>query len=380
MQSGQLLAGAPGKIADEQTLAALPMVNSGNTTISDSGDSAQTALPAAVIGPTISSANDNDLHRGKTTDPVGASLLSADAGSLTTLTGEAASLGVLQSAAVADQQVTSGVTSQVTPTVGVLGQQSSVLAELSQAAVSPASDAVKLAMQQSDVLDQSNAFDGTALELESLEAQAMAVDAEAQQVEIANARAMLGSRVTQDGFSEPANMFHATASGIVAAPVSQRSEPGISIPVAPQLVPLNSGNADEALLDNVQWMIGENVRNATLSVTPAGMGQISIKVDMEGEQVSVSIVASQGATREALDAALPRLREQLMLQGHESVRVDIGDGRSEHSRTNEEGKRFMSNSNQNATSEEGESDAYAGSENQQPAHAYVRRGLVDAYA
>ncbi|MEE9320389.1 MAG: flagellar hook-length control protein FliK [Granulosicoccus sp.] len=426
MQSGQLLAGAPSELTNGQTLSALPLVDSGKTALSDSGESAdslisglqnqvRTTLPVAVttgfskqspyetasavtlttpvlsaataletsekpvIGTAVSPANVDDVQREKTAGAVSVGILSAGGGSLTTMTGEAESKAALQPSETADQQVTSGVTSQVVSAVGTLGPQSSELTELSKTPMASAAGAVNPALQQSDVLDQSNAFGGAAVGQEPFETESMAVDSEAQQVEVANVPAMVGSKAVQDGFSEPANMFHATASGIVAAPVSQRSEPGIQLPVAPQLVPLSSGNADEALLDNVQWMIGENVRNATVNVTPAGMGQISIKVDMEGEQVSVSIVANQGATREALDAALPRLREQLMLQGHESVRVDIGDGRSEHSRSYEEGKRFMGNSNQKFINEEGERDAYAGSEDQQPVHAYTR-GLVDAYA
>jgi hypothetical protein len=73
------------------------------------------------------------------------------------------------------------------------------------------------------------------------------------------------------------------------------------------------------------------------------------------------------------------LREQLILQGHESVRVDISDGRSDHSRTNDENRRFMGGSNNHVTGEEGEREAYAAGTEQRPVQGRSR-GLVDAYA
>jgi len=52
---------------------------------------------------------------------------------------------------------------------------------------------------------------------------------------------------------------------------------------------------------------------------------------MEGDSVSVSIVASQAASRELIDAMVPRLREQLASQGHETVHVDVStDSDGEH--------------------------------------------------
>jgi flagellar hook-length control protein FliK len=82
-------------------------------------------------------------------------------------------------------------------------------------------------------------------------------------------------------------------------------------------------------------MVGEGIQNATVSVTPSGMGPITVKIGVENDQMSISIVATQANTRDALEAALPRLREQLgSTQGLESVRVDVSDGRSDQSKSN----------------------------------------------
>ncbi|MFK7855406.1 MAG: flagellar hook-length control protein FliK [Granulosicoccus sp.] len=136
------------------------------------------------------------------------------------------------------------------------------------------------------------------------------------------------------------NMFQALPGGIITAPVVQRSEPSANLlPNAPFTVPLMNPDADESLASNVKWMMADGVKNAVVNLSPSGMGPISVQVEIENKQMNVSIIAAQGATREALDAMLPRLRDQLGTQNLESVRVDISDGRSENTR-NFNGQQF----------------------------------------
>lgn len=175
------------------------------------------------------------------------------------------------------------------------------------------------------------------------------------------------------------NMFHATASGIVTAATSTRSEPTNATPLAPHLVPMMTARTDESLAENVRWMVGENIRTVTVNVTPSGMGPISINVVMESDQMNVSIVASQSATRDALDAAMPRLREHLQMQLNENVRVDVSDGRS-----GQPEQRSGKQADAQGTRPGGE--LIAEDEGQQSAQvtsmstAFEPRGLIDAYA
>lgn len=150
------------------------------------------------------------------------------------------------------------------------------------------------------------------------------------------------------------NMFLPVTGGIVTAPVMQRTDAVTATPVsAPFELPLMAEDADVAMAGNLKWMAKEGVQNATVTVSPAGMGPISIKVGMEQDQMSVSIVASQHTTREALDAMLPRLREQLAGQGHESVKLDVSDGRGEQSRGGN-GQMFAGTRNPSDTWAQGE--------------------------
>ena len=155
------------------------------------------------------------------------------------------------------------------------------------------------------------------------------------------------------------NMFQAISGGTITAPQLSRGDTLTSNAVlAPFTVPLQSEAADESLTSNIKWMLGDGVRNAVINIAPSGMGPISVSIDMNNENTNVSIIATQGATREALDAMLPRLREQLGAQGFENVRVDIADGRNENARGNSNQQQSTQSYNEfsNAEQSTGQSD------------------------
>lgn len=151
-----------------------------------------------------------------------------------------------------------------------------------------------------------------------------------------------------------ANTFHALNGGIVTAPIASRVE-GTAVSTqpanAPFTMPLLSKDADATMASNIRWMVNEGVRQAVVNVSPSGMGPISVQIEMENEQLNVSILAAQGSTREALDALLPRLREQLMVQGHENLRLEVSDGRSDSSR-NGNGQQLSEQSSDNFSNDD----------------------------
>ena len=128
------------------------------------------------------------------------------------------------------------------------------------------------------------------------------------------------------------NMFLAASNGIVAAPNPARMTAGSSLVLAPTEMQMSPDIQDQALVGNVRWMVNEGISNATINVSPGGMGPISVQLTMEGEKMSVSFFAGQAATREALDMAAPRLRDHLQSQGLDQVRVEVSDSRSDNSR------------------------------------------------
>lgn len=179
------------------------------------------------------------------------------------------------------------------------------------------------------------------------------------------------------------NMFHPGGGGIVAAaPLASGGAEGVA-PVAPRSVPLTGTAADAALAANVRWMVDGGVRDARVNVSPAGLGPLSIRVSLEGEALSVAIVASQGAAREALEAMVPRLREQLAAHGHEGVQVDVSGGRGGEERAAADAERrdgaTRGGDARSAVADDGAATGSAAAGDGRGAGRGVASGLIDAW-
>lgn len=72
---------------------------------------------------------------------------------------------------------------------------------------------------------------------------------------------------------------------------------------------------NEALGDRILWMAGSRIGNADIQLHPAEMGPLRIQVSVEDGATSVTFQAQNPVTREAIEQALPRLREALSEQG-----------------------------------------------------------------
>jgi flagellar hook-length control protein FliK len=62
-------------------------------------------------------------------------------------------------------------------------------------------------------------------------------------------------------------------------------------------------------------MAREGVQQAELRLNPAHLGPVEVRLSMQNEQTSVTFIASNSAARDALEQALPRLRESFNENG-----------------------------------------------------------------
>jgi flagellar hook-length control protein FliK len=85
----------------------------------------------------------------------------------------------------------------------------------------------------------------------------------------------------------------------------------------------------KVLSSRVVWMAREGVQQAQLRLNPANLGPVEVKLHMNNDQVNVSFVAQHAATRDALEQALPRLRESLQENGMNLADADVSDQTSE---------------------------------------------------
>lgn len=81
----------------------------------------------------------------------------------------------------------------------------------------------------------------------------------------------------------------------------------------------------QEMASRVKWMVNSQVRSAELKMNPAQLGPIEVKISVVNDQTTVMFTAQHGAVREAIDSAIPRLREMLGDNGMNLVDVDVSD-------------------------------------------------------
>ncbi|WP_031435474.1 flagellar hook-length control protein FliK [Methylomarinum vadi] len=88
------------------------------------------------------------------------------------------------------------------------------------------------------------------------------------------------------------------------------------------------------LSDKIVWMHKQNIPSAELNLNPRHLGPVSIRVDVHQEQTSVAFTTHHAVVKEAIEAAIPRLREMLGSQQLNLVNVDISQQHSEQRQGN----------------------------------------------
>lgn len=79
--------------------------------------------------------------------------------------------------------------------------------------------------------------------------------------------------------------------------------------------------------NQVVWMANQNVSTAEIRLNPAHLGPIEVRIDVRDEVINVALSSRHAVVREAMETALPRLREMLENNGMNLADADIS-GRS----------------------------------------------------
>jgi len=129
-------------------------------------------------------------------------------------------------------------------------------------------------------------------------------------------------RMGADGQADlPASIPNA----IHGPPASHASSTFVA-PAAPIHLSLTVANPQwaEALGNAVMRMTAEKLVEATLTVSPAELGNISVKIDLEGRQVSVSFLVGNAEVHRAVEASLSRLQEMMAQSGLSLGQSSVG--------------------------------------------------------
>jgi flagellar hook-length control protein FliK len=146
-----------------------------------------------------------------------------------------------------------------------------------------------------------------------------------RQPEMASVMATL-KRLTVQGKSAPADTSLRAESVMasVMSPTAQASSPATSaLPTLSVNTPLAQGNWDQALGERIQWMVNGKMQGAQIKLNPAQLGPMEVRIQVQNDQASIQFSSAHSMVREALEAALPRLRDMFDASGIELVDVDV---------------------------------------------------------
>lgn len=148
-----------------------------------------------------------------------------------------------------------------------------------------------------------------------------------------------------------------------------------SLPVAPAV---GAPGWSEEIGNRVVWMANRMENRAELVLTPPQMGRVEVSLSITGDQASATFVSPNPAVREALEAALPRLREVLADAGIQLGQAQVG---AENARQWAQQEKNGDNSGLDRSTSDGMPVISAATGAAQ-AHTGLKmgRGLVDVFA
>lgn len=126
----------------------------------------------------------------------------------------------------------------------------------------------------------------------------------------------------------------------------------------------------EAFAQRVTWTVNERLQSAQLHLNPPELGPVEVQVTLNREEASLLFVAAQGSVRNAIEQALPVLRENLLQAGIHLGNTEISNGSPQRHPENAPDQAGPQNSARIETAPEGATTTAV----------IARIGLVDIYA
>ncbi len=90
--------------------------------------------------------------------------------------------------------------------------------------------------------------------------------------------------------------------------------------------------------EKIRWIVNARNSVAEIRLDPPDLGSVQVKVNMSGEAATVNFVVQSPQARDALDQALPRLREMLNQQGIELGQSSVQQDQQQQSGEQQQGQ------------------------------------------
>lgn len=157
-------------------------------------------------------------------------------------------------------------------------------------------------------------------------------------------------------------------------PQTQNAAP----PALPVAQPVGGPGWNQEVGNRIVWMASRMESRAELVLTPPQMGRVEVSLSVNGDHASASFVSANPAVREALEAAMPRLREVLAEAGIQLGQAQVGAENARQSAQQEKnGDNFGADRAGGTAAAEADTD---GESAMPPAALKPGLGLVDTFA
>jgi len=188
-------------------------------------------------------------------------------------------------------------------------------------------------------------------------------------------RAMVPAAIGSEAAGSAIPNINTAISGLAQMPNFQVSAGSPQPPaIAP---PMGEQGWGEAMGERIMWMMGKGIQGASIRINPPHLGPIQVQLSVQNDQASVNMVAQHGVVKEALEAALPRLREMLAESNMQLVNVDVSH--RENAQHGDRSELFQQHQNGPAEQFLTEQHDAAPAEEEVTTY-YTSSGLLDDYA
>lgn len=124
--------------------------------------------------------------------------------------------------------------------------------------------------------------------------------------------------------------------------------------------PVGQKGWNQEIGERIAWMVNKSRPSAELRLNPPHLGTIEVKVEMNQDQAKVQFSAQHAPVREALEAAIPKLREMLAAQQIQLDDVHVSersfDNHRNHPGNGESASGHSASSNEGSFFPQGELD------------------------
>ena len=145
-----------------------------------------------------------------------------------------------------------------------------------------------------------------------------------------------------------------------------------------QLVPIEVPVRDQAwgdqLGDRVLVMAGSKTQTAEIRLTPAEMGPVRVQVSVDDGNATLAFQAQHAVTRDAIEQALPRLRELLAENGITLSQTSVGE------QGTQQGNRDAGSASGTGVTSDADLPPETQEQSEQARSPHVANGLVDTFA